>query len=146
MAFSVLISGENYRVANSYSITELAGSVSNSSLDVLVEAGQDVPPSLQDVQILNDGTPFFFGIIKSVQSPDFSSGYESKRYRLSVLSGESVFNNRLASEAFENKYTHEIVQSLFTNYISEEGFTLGQISTSEKIYENYNFQFLCSIS
>lgn len=138
----IKISGVEYRVADTYNITQQAGNISSSTIDVLVEEGQDIPVTLQDVEILdNEGNPFFWGLIQNKVSPNFSTGAEVKRYRLSLVSGETIFNFRRASEAFENKYTHEIVQTLFDNYISEDGITLGEISVSDNFYITYNFQY-----
>jgi hypothetical protein len=141
MALEVLIGAETYRVADTYSIKQQGGAVSTSDIDVLVESDQEVPLSLSPCTISSDSVPFFWGIVRSVQSPQFEGGLEVQRYRLTVQSGEVVFNNRLVSEAFVNKYTHEIVAELFTNYIEAEGITLGEISTTTQLYENYNCQF-----
>lgn len=142
MDFKAVISGTQYKMANTYQITEQAGSVSQSTVDILVEVGQSIPTTLQDVTILDENDdPFFWGIIQNVTSPTFSSTYEVKRYRLDIASGEVIFNNRLVSEALDGKYTHQIVQVLFDNYIADEGITLGFISTSTQYYKNYNCQW-----
>jgi uncharacterized protein involved in type VI secretion and phage assembly len=141
MDFKAFISDVEYKIDNTYSIREQLSSVSQSSITVLVES-QPIPKELQDVVIKDlAGNIIFVGIIQDVESPIFSTTFEVMRYKLEVQSPEVVFNNRLASEAFENKTTTEIVTALFNNYISEEGFTLGEISTFSQNYENYNFQF-----
>lgn len=140
MVLSVLINGVSYRCANTYEISQQAGAVSSSNIDILVEA-QPVPQTMSTVTISADGMPFFSGIVQSVESPEYSSGKEVTRYRLSIQSKDVIFNNRLVSEAFANKYTHEIIQTLFDNYISQEGIALGEISVSEQFYKNYNCSF-----
>lgn len=141
MDIKCLIHGEEYRLADTYSITQQGGAVSSSSIDIKVESGQDVPRSLMDVTLYFDTTPFFWGIIQSAETMEFSTAYEPIRYRLEILSGETIFNNRLVSDSFIGKYTHEIIEYLFDNYISAEGITLGAISETEQLYENYNISF-----
>lgn len=141
MVITVEINGESYRATTDYTIQQQAGAISNSNIDVLVEAGQDVPDPMSAVQIFADGVPFFFGFVQSAESPDFSTGFEVKRYRLSVQSAEVIFNNRLVSEAYENETTSNIVQDIFEKYIEPEGITLGTITDLDYTYENYNCSF-----
>ena len=141
MVISVEICGVTYRATDQYSISQSAGAVSSSNIDILVGSEQAVPRALSCCKILKDGAVFFSGLIMSVESPEFNGGKEAKRYRLTLQSKEVIFNNRLVSEAFAGKYTHEIVQTLFENYIADEGITLGAISTTTKQYSNYNFSF-----
>ena len=131
MDIKCFIHGEEYRLADTYSITQQGGAVSSSSIDIKVETGKDVPRSLMDVTLYFDTTPFFWGIIQSAETMEFSTAYEPIRYRLEILSGETIFNNRLVSDSFIGKYTHEIIDYLFDNYISAEGITLGSISETE---------------
>jgi len=138
---TVTIAGEVYSAADSYSIRQQAGSASTSDIDIKVASGQSVPLSLSSCVIEDDGVTLFSGIVESVQSPSFKGGKEVKRYRLTLTSYERIFQNRVISDAFESKYTHEIVQYLFDNYISAEGITLGAISTSVQMYENFNYSF-----
>ena len=58
-------------------------------------------------------------------------------YPLSVVSGESIFNNRLVSEAFKEKHTHEIIEYIFDNYLAEEGLIKGVITPFDRLYESY---------
>lgn len=142
MVYKILISGDQYKTADTFSISQRAGSVSSSSIDVQVENGQSIPVALMSVQILDENDkPFFYGFIQSVESPTFSTGYQVKRYRLSVQSAEWILSNRLVSESYPKKKTHEIVNDLYTKYIQEEGFGLGTISITDKEYENYNCSF-----
>ena len=141
MALSIEINGIAYRCANTYSISQTAGAVSQSQIDIEVATGQDVPLTLSSCTIYDDIIPVFLGIVSNVSSPEYNGGKEARRYRISLQSKESVFNNRLVSEAYENKYIHEIVQSLYDNYIAAEGVNLGTISTTEQVYDNYNCQY-----
>lgn len=138
----VKISGEVYKTSTRYSIKQQAGDVSVSDIDVLVSNGQRIPRAMEQVQILFDDVPFFFGIVQTVESPDYSSGKESARYRLTVQSGEVMFQWRLVSESLDDVYTHDIIQTLFDNYIASEGITLGKISVTERFYQRYTASYL----
>src|SRR5574344_305722 len=135
---TVKISGTEYNAESHYSIKQQAGSISTSDIDVLVPATAPVPVAKEAVQILNDETPFFFGYITTVETPEFCTGKESQRYRLEVSSAESALKNRLVNEALQNTTTTGIVQTLFDNYIAEEGFTLGSISTISRSWDTWN--------
>ena len=135
---SVLINGTAYTAESHFSIKQQAGAISTSDIDVLVPSTASVPVARSAVQILNDGTPFFYGYITSVETPEFCTGRESQRYRLELTSAESVLKNRLVSEALVNTTTTDIVQTLFDNYISEEGFTLGEISYITRSWDTWN--------
>jgi len=138
---TIEIAGVEYRSADNYEIRQQAGSSSTSSFDVLVDGTKAVPQSLSACIVYNDSTPVFRGFVESVSSPQYNGGKEVQRYRLSLTSKERRFSQRIISDAFEDKYTHEIVQSLFDQYISAEGITLGGISESVQMYENYNYGF-----
>src|SRR5574344_1606694 len=135
---SVLINGTAYTAESHFSIKQQAGAISTSDIDVLVPSTASVPVARSAVQILNDGAPFFYGYITSVETPEFCTGRESQRYRLELTSAESVLKNRLVSEALVNTTTTDIVQTLFDNYISEEGFTLGEISYITRSWDTWN--------
>src|SRR5574344_840537 len=135
---SVLINGTAYTAESHFSIKQQAGAISTSDIDVLVPSTASVPVARSAVQILNDGAPFFYGYITSVETPEFCTGKESQRYRLELTSAESVLKNRLVSEALVNTTTTDIVQTLFDNYISEEGFTLGEISYITRSWDTWN--------
>jgi hypothetical protein len=139
---TVLIGGDSYRVTNRYTIQQQAGSIAISNIDVEALAGAHVPQSLEDVQILLDDVPFFYGQINSVDTPDFSSGFETRKYRLTVQSAEVIFKNRLVSESLKDVYAHDIIQVMFDNYISQDGITLGDISTTETFYKSYTASYL----
>ena len=141
MAVSIKVSGVEYSGLTDYSIDQQTGGVSSSTVTIACDDEHPVPAVKAGVQILLDDTPIFYGIIDNVESPTFGKEYSKTLYRLSISSAESFFANRYPSEAYESKYTHEIVQDLFTKYIETEGITLGSISEFEQMYENFNFSF-----
>jgi len=143
MAVKVLIGADEreYVATNDINIRQQAGSISSSSVEILLGANT-IPQTLESCQILIDDVPQFFGIIQSVDTPQFEFGYEVRRYALQVSSAEVIFNNRLVSESLTDVYTHEIVDTIFDNYIAFEGITLGQISTTTRSFESYIASFL----
>ena len=141
MALSVEISGVSYRMENNFSIQQQAGAVSSSDIVIQVLPNQDVPRSYSECTIYDDTTPIFWGIVQAIESPEFSSGFEARKYRLQLQSGEAVLNNRLVSEAFTNQTTTDIVNALFTGYIESEGITLGDVSDIDYTYKNFNCSF-----
>ena len=137
MAIKLYISGVEYNFTDSFLIREQSGASASSQIDVS-PIGDALPPvSWQSVVMEEDGAPFFYGIIQSVDTPEFVSKYNWLIYPITVLSGESIFNNRLVSESFNGKYTHEIVDYLFDNYLAEENLTKGTISQFQRYYEKY---------
>jgi hypothetical protein len=137
LGFKLYISGVEYRFTTEFNIKEQAGASSSSSIDVS-PIGDALPPvSWQSVVLKEDDVPFFFGIIQSVDTPTFVSKYSTLVYPITVLSGESIFNNRLVSESLQNKYTHQIIEYLFDNYLAEEGLTKGTITQFTRLYTNY---------
>lgn len=138
MALSAKINGVTYRCVNDYSIKEQSGAVSTTSINVLLGANP-VPLMLQQVQLYIDGALFFAGLVQSVGTPEYSTTYETQVFRLSVSSLESLFNMRLVTKNFYY-YTYpswtSVLNYIFTNYIAEEGITLGGISTTAKTFDS----------
>jgi hypothetical protein len=139
---TIEINGREYNADRRFSIRQQSGSRSTSQIDVLVTDSDQVPVSLESVQIFDDATPIFFGFIREVDSPTFSSGEEVRRYRCSLEAAEVIFDTRLVAEAYTGLYTHEIVTNLFNDYISDEGITLGEISITERYYESWAADYL----
>lgn len=142
MLIEVKINNVAYDCESNYDITQQAGATSTSNISVFVGAGQPEITTYMICEIIADSIPFFTGIIQSVSSPEFSSGYEVKKYKLQLQSLEVLLNNRLVSKAYVNKYTHEIILDVFNNYILPENISIGQISTTTQLYENYNCQYM----
>lgn len=138
MALSAKINGVTYRCVNDYSIKEQSGAVSTTSINVLLGANP-VPLMLQQVQLYIDGSLFFAGLVQSVGTPEYSTTYETQVFSLSVSSLEVLFNMRIVTKNFYY-YTYpswtSVLNYIFTNYIAEEGITLGGISTTAKTFDS----------
>ena len=136
MAIKCFISGVEYRITDKYSIREQAGQPSTSQLDVLAD-NKPIPKSHQKVELTEDNVRFFMGYILSVDAPTYSTAYETDIYTIQVASPEIVLTRRLIANAWRDKYTHEIVQDIYNEYLTEEGFALGTISTFDRQYSAY---------
>ena len=141
MDLKLYLNDIEYRVTDKYSIREQIGQVSSSSFEVKLE-NNPVPLTHMKVR-LDKGTEVFYnGIISSVNTPTFSTKFETDIYPITVMSLETIFTRRLASNVFVEKYTHEIVESLFTEYLVEENITLGVIEEFERLYKTYTLNNL----
>ena len=129
MAIEVRISGTTYKAADDFLIKQQAGAVSMSTVSVL-KGSNPIPQPLQSAQILIDGAPVFYGLIATVQDPRRSTGYEPARYTIEIQSIEAILNFRMVKRNWYNKRVDEIVTDIFTDYLAEEGLTLGGISTT----------------
>jgi len=133
----VEIAGVEYRSTNRYQIVEQSGAVSTSTIDVRLDNAPP-PVELSIIEIFDSSdTIFYAGIIQSIDFPEYSSAYETKIFHLTCVSLNCIFNNRLVSESYVDKYTHEIVEDLFDNYLLEEGLTKGTISIFTRKYNKY---------
>ena len=136
MAVEIKISGVSYRGVNDYQVRQQAGAISTSQ--VTVEIGDNPRPrTLQSIQILIDSVVVFSGIINQCDFPEYSTGYENRECKISAQSLEVVLAWRLVTHNFYNKYVHEIVAEIFTDYIAAEGITLGSISTTTLRIDSY---------
>jgi hypothetical protein len=137
MALSVTISGVSFDATEDYSIRQQGSAVSSTTINVLL-ANQILPRSLQSCVLSIDGTPVFGGVIKTVGTPTWSTGYESNVFALTVQSWEVALQYRLVTKTWYNKTYSEILGDLWTDYISEEHFTLGGISTTSTTIKKYS--------
>ena len=132
-----LINGTVYDAESNFSISEQMGNKTSSTISVLVE---DQPfPTAGDVIELqdNNGNPIFLGTCGIPKSPKYQTGLEKKIYQITCNNANSILANRIINVAFQNETITEIVQNLFTQYISEEGITLGGISDISVTMEVY---------
>lgn len=141
MNLTANISGVEYEMASDYQITHQAGSVSRTTCQVKVGVGQSYPRVLQGITIYYGTVPLFSGDITSVDSPSFATGKEVIRVRLQIDSLEARAKRRRVSISKDDCLTHEIVTDIFNYYLSEEGITLGTISTTVRSYDNWNASF-----
>lgn len=136
--YRFFINGVEYKLKSNWTFTEQIGNTTSSTCTVLVE-NQEPPQAGDLVEYMNDSNTLFLGICGIPKSPKFSTGNEQKEYQLTCNNANSILSRRLVNESYSNKNIRQIVNDLFTKYISVEGFTLGTISTiASPIFEVYN--------
>ena len=136
MDLNVYIAGTQYRVTSRYSIREQVGQPASSSLEVKLE-DKPFPKTHSKVEIKEDGVNIFVGFVHEVETPVYSSTFETDIIPIQVISQETIFTRRLVNDVWKEKLTHEIVQDLYDNYLAEEGYTLGIIEEFERLYNLY---------
>ena len=137
----VFINGIEYDVEWEFSISEQTSNKTSS--DISVDVGNNPFPVSGDVIEVYDGdTRIFWGTCGIPKSPAYSTGYERKIYEITCGNANSILANRIINLALQNATVTEIVQTIFTDYISQEGITLGTISNidvSLEVYTAANF-------
>lgn len=142
--FNLKINGVSWRLTDKYSISEQIGAVASSSFDVALD--DNAPPEPWDkIQVFDDLTLIYTGFVVSVDYAGFSSGYESQIYKLKSNSPMWILANRLISESWIGKTATEIVNSVFTSYLSSDGFTLGTIEVFAQEYAEFTANQLKAI-
>lgn len=136
MDLNVFIAGTQYRATSRYSIREQVGQPASSSLEIKLD-DSPFPKTHSKVEIKEDGVNIFVGFIHEIETPVYSSAFETDIVPIQVVSQETIFTRRLVNDVWKDKLTHEIVQDLFDNYIAEEGYTLGTIEEFERLYNLY---------
>lgn len=145
MDLKVYLNSVEYRATDRYTIREQAGQTATSSFDLKMD-DNDLPLTHTRVECYYKGALFYTGLIVSVDSPTYSTKFETDIVSIQVASMDTVFTRRLVSEVWENKYIHEIVEDIFANYLEEEGFTLGTIDLFTTLYEEYTVSNLTAES
>ena len=131
------ISGTEYIMTDRYSIKEQAGQTATATIPVRLDSNP-VPSSQELVEIKQeDLTPIYTGIIQIVESPKWSTQFETEIYTLNVKALEVIFSQRLVNEAIQNMYVHEIIDYIFDEYLLEEGLTKGTITVFDTFYKTY---------
>ena len=141
MILTATINGEDYQLASDYAITQQAGSVSRTTCQVKLSPGQVYPRVLAGCTIYYGEVPLFSGDITSVETPSFATGKEVIRLKLQIDSLEARLKRRRVSISLDAVTASDIVQEIFDTVISQEGITLGAISTTSTEYENWNASF-----
>lgn len=138
MALDVKISGVSYKGLDDYSIQQQAGAIATTTVGVTLEGGNPVPQAGERVELILNSVTIFGGLIKTVETAEFSTGHEVQVYRVTVQSWEVALTYRLVTGTWYNKTYFQIITEIFTNIIAEENFTLGGISTTVTSIPKYD--------
>lgn len=112
-----------------WKFSEKIGNPTSSTVQLVVGAGE-LPPVSGDVIEMKDDSDnvVFFGLVGVPKSQSFSSFFQPKVYTLNCTNGNSILARRIVNQSFVNKTITEIVQTLYSVYIADEGISLGTIS------------------
>ena len=116
-----------YDMTRDFLLTDMVGNKSTSEITVRVD-DQPLPRAGDMVEIKDDDTVLFWGMLGIPQSPKYTTGNEWRVYTMTAGSANAFLSRRIINEAFKRYTVSEIVRVLFDNYIAEEGITLGTIS------------------
>ena len=136
MAYILYINDVEYRAIDDYEIQEQAGATAIMQIPFDLESSGE-PQPFDKVEVKSGSTIIFSGVCGIPESPVYNSEHQVKKYTMIVQSLNALMRRRTITEAYQSKTTTEIVQDLFTNYIADEGITLGSISTIAFTYTEY---------
>ena len=137
-----------YELEANFSITEQAANKTASDFTVLVTHDLPIPKSGDTIEIKESttGEIYFLGMCGIPKSPKYKSPFDVRRYTITCGNANSIMSRRIVNVAFKEYTITQIVEALFYMYISQEGFTLGEISDipiTLEVYTagDYNLQF-----
>jgi hypothetical protein len=123
----VYINGIWYRAQRDFTITEQTGNKTMSDISVLVES-QPAPVAGDAIDLKDGEKTVFWGTCGIPKSPKYISLHEPQIYQIACNNANSILANRIINVAYQDYTITEIVNSLFTQYISQENILVGQIS------------------
>ena len=131
------INGNTYRLESNYRIQDQAGATSVSTVSMAL-GGNPIPEPSDEVTLYDaDDNIEFIGVCGIPETITSSTGFEPDNVTIQVQSLNAILRRRTVNEAWNNKTITEIVQDIFDNYISQEGFTLGILSTITTTFTVY---------
>ena len=131
------INGVAYDMLMDYSISEQLGNKTSTSLSVLVPIGKPFPRSGDIIEVKDENNTYFLGTCGIPKSPEFESENTIRVYSITCGNANSILSRRLANVAYRGHTITEIVQALYDQYISAEGFALGGISDIPVTLDTY---------
>ena len=136
MDLSIFLNGVEYRLTSNFTIREQSGQTASSSFDLLLES-KPLPLAHTRVEVYWESVLFYSGLIDTVDTPYYSSRFETDVVTINVNDLKTIFTRRIVSDTWSEVYVHEIVQDIFTDYLEEENLTLGTIEEFDTYFESY---------
>lgn len=97
------------------------------------------PIAGQDVQIFNDGTKIFGGII--IKITQGASDYKVIEYEVECEDYARLLDRKLVADTFSNQTIGSIIQSIATNYLSSD-FDINNVVGVDKIISYIAFNYI----
>lgn len=136
--------GEWILATNGMSLFNVGDDLENTLLGIRVELtgdGTTTSTIIPTLSIVQDEDIFFYGIVGIPSSPTWNTIFTEHHYDLTVQSINALLNRTVVVEAYQMLTVKELLTSLFNNYISEEGITLGGISDFNVYYDVYTIKY-----
>lgn len=132
------INGVSYDMTRNYYISEQIGNKTATEVDVLVK-NQAIPKAGDLIEIVDTSnqTILFWGICGIPRSPSYKSLHDAKIYSIVCENANAILSNRVINCAYQGYTVTQIVNDLFSRYISAEGITVGTISDIDVVLEVY---------
>ena len=130
------INGIEYKILTEFTLSEQVSNKTSSDINVLVE-NQPFPQSGDIIELYDGNNCIFWGSCGIPKSPAYSTGKEKKIYEIECGNANSILANRIINLAMQKATITEIVNTIYEDYISYEGITLGKISDIEISLEVY---------
>lgn len=127
-------------MAKSLSINRTYDKKRSLSITLYYNALQGLFKEGQDIEIFEDTTIKFGGVIKKVQSIPMTPNQSSTALLGAIITSDgynSIPKRRTVTSYYNNTDAGTIVSSLITNFLSQEGITAGVIETGATI-DTYN--------
>lgn len=140
---NTLVNGQvvetRYKMATDFDLTEQTANQTQTNIKLLVEDGQPFPRANDIIEVRDDedDTVYFYGVAAIPKSPKYTHLHDPKLYTIACRNGNGILARRVVNLAMQKKYIHEVVQYIFDNYIAQEGFSLGTISTTAVKLDKY---------
>lgn len=130
------INGIPYPTLRDFSVSEQAGN--KTSTRIKIDAtGLDAPKAGDIVELKDGDEILFWGLSGIPTGPKFKTGLERHIYTVVCSNANSLLSNRIINVAYQGYTVTQIINSLFEQYISQEGITLGTVSDMDVTFEVY---------
>lgn len=130
------IGTQDYPVLRDLLVSEQLGNKSTATLRL--DCTGITPPEAGDiVELYNDDERIFWGVCGIPTSPKYKTGLERQIYKVQCTNANALMSNRIINLAVKRQTVTQIVNTLFTDYIADEGVTIGHISEIDAKFTTY---------
>ena len=123
-------------VKNSMSIKKKHDKKRTLNIDLYYKASETLPTEGQDIQVYDDTTIIFGGIIKTITYFPTTPAFDANTYiGVSIVSDgyNSIPTRRTVNNTYLNTTAGAVISDIITDVLSDEGITEGTVSTGATI-------------